>query len=103
MPNLSGLTNSKRDHIDREKNLAVLGGNLEFRQRVGPNGIHNNLSVVAAFASGVITTTRRTFGMPTSSSRKFGHFPPSATTLQIASTSNNVLPCFSPGTICPWT
>ena len=89
MPRITGRTNSRRDQIESSRVTAPLGAYLEYRTRTGSGGT-NTIKNFSHFSAGKITTTRRTFGMPESSTIvNFGHFPETASTLQIASTSNN--------------
>ena len=87
MPNISNLNStSTRDTLQQQSRTATLGANLEYRSRQQVYPQYNNFSW---WASGPITTTRRTLGMPLSSAVDIGIFPASARIIYIASTSAN--------------
>ncbi len=86
MPNIRNVQPGGRDTLLRESRTGALGGGLEYRTR---QNLYPQLNNFSYWASGTITTTRRTLGMPLSSAINIGIFPTDLVTLQIASTSAN--------------
>ena len=86
MPNIRNTGKNGRDALLRESRTGPLGAGLEYRTR---SNLYPHLNNFAYWASGTITTTRRTLGMPLGSAINIGSVPADLVTLQIASTSAN--------------
>ena len=86
MPNIKNTGRNGRDEILSRSRTGPLGAGLEYRTR---GNLYPQLNNFAYWASGTITTTRRTLGMPLGSAVNIGSFPEDVVTLQIASTSTN--------------
>jgi len=86
MPNIFNQSNSSKDILERNKNLAALGNSLEARVR---KDIYPNFSFATIVSAGTFETTQKTIGTPVGSVVKIATFPTSAATINIASTSAN--------------
>ena len=86
MPNIFNQSNSSKDILERTKNLAPLGVGLEYRTR---RDIYPEYSQGSIVVAGTFETIKKTVGTPINSVVKLAIFPPSADTINIASTSTN--------------